>query len=219
MKQIIDKESVEKAIADLKASGKKVTLMALHGALGHRGSMSTLVKIKAELEANAQPVHDSEEGLQAFREIWALAREEGRRQQESVNAGLQQDIQTLARENERLEGEATASTNEARELQKANLHAQAELDGVKRQLAKSQESLIQANKETHAALEKFAAEQAAHQGTHHELKKAIEKAHELELNLVRTRALLDAQNGQSGAPAAAKPTKRQAGHSGPMDGR
>jgi len=35
MKQIIDKEMVEKAIADLKASGKKVTLMALHGALGH----------------------------------------------------------------------------------------------------------------------------------------------------------------------------------------
>ena len=206
MKQIIDKESVEKAIADLKANGKKVTLMALHGALGHRGSMSTLVKIKAELEAKAQPVNDSEEGLQAFREIWALAREEGRRQQESVNAGLQQDIQTLARENERLEGEATASANQTSELQKAKLHAEVALDDLKRQLARSQESLIQANKETQAALEKFAAEQAAHQGTHQELGKAIEKAHELELDLVRSRALLDAQGGQSGAPAAASPT-------------
>ena len=205
MKQIIDKELVEKAIADLKADGKKVTLMALHGALGHRGSMSTLVKIKAELEAEAQPVRDSEEGLQAFREIWALAREEGRRQQESVNAGLQQDIQTLARENERLEGEATASANEAREFQKAKLHAETELADVKRQLAKSQDSLIQANKETQAALEKFAAEQAAHQGTHQELKKAIKKAHELELDLVRTRALLDAQSGQSKTPAAVSP--------------
>jgi chromosome segregation ATPase len=204
MKQIIDKESVEKAITDLKASGKKVTLMALHGALGHRGSMSTLVKIKAELEAEAQPVRDSEEGLQAFREIWALAREEGRRQQESVNAGLQQDIQTLARENERLEGEATASANEAREFQKAKLHAETELADVKRQLAKSQDSLIQANKETQAALEKFAAEQAAHQGTHQELKKAIKKAHELELDLVRSRALLDAQSGQSGTSAAVR---------------
>jgi chromosome segregation ATPase len=205
MKQIIDKESVEKAIADLKANGKKVTLMALHGALGHRGSMSTLVKIKAELEANAQPVNDSEEGLQAFREIWALAREEGRRQQESVNAGLQQDIQTLARENERLEGEATASANQASEVQKAKLNAEAALDDVKRQLARSQESLIQANKETQAALEKFAAEQTAHQGTHQELKTAIEKAHELELNLVRARALLDAQDGQNGVAAAVAP--------------
>jgi len=168
--------------------------------------MSTLVKIKAELEANAQPVNDSEEGLQAFREIWALAREEGRRQQESVNAGLQQDIQTLARENERLEGEAAASANQASELQKAKLHAEAVLEDVKRQLARSQESLIQANKETQAALEKFAAEQAAHQGTHQELKNAIKKAHELELDLVRSRALLDAQGGQSGAPAAGSPT-------------
>jgi hypothetical protein len=123
-----------------------------------------------------------------------------------VNAGLQQDIQILARENERLEGEATASANQASELQKARLSAEAVLDGVKRQLAMSQESLIQANKETQSALEKFAAEQAAHQGTHQKLKKAIEKAHELELDLVRSRALLDAQSGQSGAPAAGSPT-------------
>jgi ElaB/YqjD/DUF883 family membrane-anchored ribosome-binding protein len=160
---------------------------------------------KLFLGYDAQPVNDSEEGLQAFREIWALAREEGRRQQESVNAGLQQDIQTLARENERLEGEATASANQASELQKAKLIAEAALDDVKRQLARSQESLIQANKETQSALEKFAAEQASHQGTHQELKKAIEKAHGLELDLVRSRALLDAQSGQSGAPAAVSP--------------
>ena len=80
------------------------------------------------------------------------------------------------------------------------------MDDVKRQLARSQESLIQANKETQSVLEKLAAEQAGHQGTHQELKQAIQKAHELELDLVRSRALLDAQSVQSGTPAAVSPT-------------
>ena len=142
--------------------------------------------------------------------IWALAREEGRRQHESVNTGLQQDIQTLARKNERLEGEAPASASQASELQKAKLNAEAVLDDVKRQLARSQASLIQANQETQAALEKFAAAQSAHQSTHQELKKAIEKAHELELNLVCSRALLDAQSGQSRTSAALSQSDRSA---------
>jgi len=68
------------------------------------------------------------------------------------------------------------------------------------------QSLIQAGKETQSALENFVAEQAAHQGTHKELKQAIQKAHELELDLVRSRALLDAQGGQTGEPAAGSPT-------------
>jgi len=205
MKQIIDKELVQKAIADLKGSGKKVTLMTLHGALGHRGSMSTLVRIKAELEAEAQPGDDSNEGLQAFREVWALAREEGRRQLESVNAGLQEDLQTLARENERLQGEAIAAANKANDFQAAKAEAEVELAKVKLLLANSQAALIQAGKETQSGLEKVAAEQSAHQSTQQELKQVIEKAHEYELEMVRCRALLDA-SGHGGSSAVASPT-------------
>jgi hypothetical protein len=63
MKQIITKEEVGKAIIDLVGQGKKPTLAALHAALNNRGSMSTLVRLKAEIEAASQPAGDSPEGL------------------------------------------------------------------------------------------------------------------------------------------------------------
>jgi hypothetical protein len=56
MKQIITNEEVSKAMADLATQGKKPTLSALHAALNNRGSMSTLVRLKAEIEAAAQPM-------------------------------------------------------------------------------------------------------------------------------------------------------------------
>jgi chromosome segregation ATPase len=196
MKQVLNKELVKKAIEDLKANGKKVTLVALHAALGNRGSMSTLVQLKAELESADHPVTDSEEGLKAFREVWALAREEGRKQQEAVITDLQNDLKTLVQENERLEGAATASANQVDEFKQAKLDSEAALANAKALLAKNQEALIQAGQETKAALEKVAAEQTAHQSTQQELAKAIQKAHALELEVVRFRTLLDAQAGR-----------------------
>jgi len=196
MKQVLNKELVKKAIEDLKANGKKVTLVALHAALGNRGSMSTLVQLKAELESADHPATDSEEGLKAFREVWALAREEGRKQQEAVITDLQNDLKTLVLENERLEGAATASANQVEEFKQAKLDSEAALANAKSLLAKNQEALIQAGQETKAALEKVAAEQTAHQSTQQELAKAIQKAHALELEVVRFRTLLDAQAGR-----------------------
>jgi chromosome segregation ATPase len=196
MKQVLDKELVKNAIEALKASGKKVTLVALHAALGNRGSMSTLVQLKAELESADQPDNDSEEGLKAFREVWALAREEGRRQQETVITDLQSDLKTLVLENERLEGAATAAANQVEEFKQTKLDSEAALANAKSLLAKNQDALIQAGKETKVALEKVAAEQAAHHSTQQELAKAIQKAHALELEVVRFRTLLDAQAGR-----------------------
>ena len=196
MKQVLNKELVKKAIEDLKASGKKVTLVALHAALGNRGSMSTLVQLKAELESADQPAHDSEEGLKAFREVWALAREEGRKQQEAVITDLQNDLKALVLESERLEGAATAAANQAEDFKQARLDSEAALANAKSLLAKNQEALIQAGKETKTALEKVAAEQTAHHSTQQELAKAVQKAHALELEVVRFRTLLDAQTGR-----------------------
>ena len=185
---------VKKAMDDLKNAGKKITLTTLHGALGNRGSMSTLVQLKAELEAAAQPALDSEEGLKAFREIWALASKEGRKQQESVVADLKKDLEVLAQENERLDGLATAAANQAEAEGTARAEIEAELAIVKSQLAKSQESLILAGAETKAALEKFAAEQAAHQTTQAKLATTIQKAHEFQLELAQCRTRLEAQS-------------------------
>ena len=124
---------------------------------------------------------------------------------ESANAELKLDLLTMAQDNERLEAEAITAAHRTDECQKAKSDVEAELATVKRQLANSQEALVQAAKDTQSALEKFAAEQTAHQTTQQELKKAIEKAHECELTAVRCSALLEA-SGQGTPPAVVNPT-------------
>jgi len=196
MKQVLTREMVQKAMDDAKANGKKGTLAALHAALGHRGSMSTLVQLRAELEAAAQPAADSEEGLKAFREVWALAREEGRKQLETALADLKKDVEVLAQENERLDGTVMAAANEADEFKRAKAEMEAGLANLRELLANKQESLLQAGADTRAALERLAEEQAAHQKTRLELAKAIETAHKFEVDLVQSRTMLEAQNGR-----------------------
>ena len=197
MKQVLTREMVQKAMDDAKANGKKGTLAALHAALGHRGSMSTLVQLRAELEAAAQPAADSEEGLKAFREVWALAREEGRKQLETALADLKKDVEVLAQENERLDGTVMAAANEADEFKRAKAEMEAGLANLRELLANKQESLLQAGADTRAALERLASEQAAHQKTRLELAKAIQKAHDFELELVQCRTLVEAQAGRT----------------------
>lgn len=202
MKQIISKEDVAKAIRDLAVQGKKPTLAMLHAALHNRGSMSTLVRLKAEIDAAAQPVTDSPEALKAFREIWALAVEEGRLQQEGVVVELRESIRTLAAENERLDGAATAAQSRVAELEQAVSHAEAELNRVRNEqeqaLGRSQAALVQASAQAAEALQKLAEVQAARSAEiaalQRDLASAVSKAHELELKLVRAQALLEAKS-------------------------
>src|SRR5262249_15743966 len=51
---------------------------------------------------------DSEEGLKAFREVWAAAIDEGRKQKESECEELRQALDVLASENQSLGGEHAA---------------------------------------------------------------------------------------------------------------
>jgi hypothetical protein len=113
MKQVLTKDDVAKAISDLMARGKKPTLATIHATLDRRGSMTTLVNLKAEIDHDAQTIRDSPEGLEAFREVWALAVEEGRQQLNGVAEDLRESITALATENERLEGVAVAAQNHA----------------------------------------------------------------------------------------------------------
>ena len=206
MKQIISKEEVAKAIRDLAAQGKKPTLAMLHAALHNRGSMSTLVRLKAEIEAAAQPAADSPDALKAFREIWALAVEEGRLQSEAVVADLRENLRTVAVENERLDGTATAAQTRVAELEQAVSKAEGELSRVRTEqeqaLGRSQAALVQASAQAAEALEKLAEVQASRSadvaGLQRDLASAVAKAHELELKLVRAQALLEAQGAKAG---------------------
>ena len=201
MKQIITKEEVSKAMADLTGQGKKPTLAALHAALNNRGSMSTLVRLKAEIDAATQPMTDSPDGLKAFRDVWALAVEEGRQQQEAVLLELRESIKALAAENERLEGTALAAQNRAGELEQAKSRAEAELAQfkihVEGELKHARTGQAEATTQAAGALQSLAESRAAHAAQvaalQADLTAAVRKAHELELNLVRAEALLEAK--------------------------
>ena len=103
MKAVLTKEEVGKAISHLVGQGKRPTLAALHAALDNRGSMTTLVRLKAEIDAATRSATDSPEALEVFRKVWALARDEERKEQDRQMAELRESIKALAAENERLE--------------------------------------------------------------------------------------------------------------------
>jgi predicted nucleic acid-binding Zn-ribbon protein len=196
MRKVLTKEMVEKSINDAKACGKKITLATLHAALGQRGSMSTLVRLKAELEASAHLPTDSEDGLRTFREVWSLAKDEGRKEIEATMADLKKDIEVLAQENERLDGASTAAANQMEDLMLGKSEIETELAGVRSLLAKKQESLFRAGEATRAALERLAAEQDSHQNTRLELAKAVLRGHDFELELVKCHTVLDTQKAR-----------------------
>jgi chromosome segregation ATPase len=213
MKQIITKEEVSKAVGDLVRQGKKPTLVALHAALNNRGSMSTLVRLRGEIEAAAQPVADSPDGLKAFREVWAMAVDEGRQQQEAVLVELRESLNGLAAENERLEGVAVAAQNHAAELDHAKSRAETELSQFKSQvegeLKQTRTAQAEATTQAAAALQNLAEARAAHAAQvlalQDDLTAAVRKAHEHELNLVRVEALLEAKGIQAPMAEPRKP--------------
>ena len=213
MKQLITKEEVGKAIADLATQGKKPTLAAIHSALNNRGSMSTVVRLKAEIEASAQAMTESPEGLKAFREVWAAAVNEGCEQQEAVLVELRESVKALAAENERLEGTAVAAQNHAAELEQAKLRSERELSQVRTyaegELNQAKTAQAEATTQAARALQKLAEAQAAYAAQvaalQADLTAAVRKARELELQLVRAEALLESQGIHPPAAESRKP--------------
>jgi chromosome segregation ATPase len=213
VKQVITKEDISKSIQDLAGQGRKPTLAAIHAALNNRGSMSTLVRLKAEIDAETQPETDSPEGLKAFREVWALAVDEGRRQQEAVLAELRESIKALASENERLEGTAVAAQNRATELERAKSQAETALHELRAQvdgeLKQARAASAEASTQAADALQKLTKAQTAHAAETAALRaeaaSAVAKAHELELQLVRATALLEAKGIRPTTPESRKP--------------
>jgi len=195
MKQVITKENVVQAVQSLKSAGKKATIAAIHAALANRGSLSTVVKLKAEIEADALAQGDSPEGLKAFRELWALALEEGRKQKEVEAEELRQGLDALAAENEKLDGQVAAANSRIADVEKQR-------DGMVSELAKAndQVTLARATGEQNAnkladALERIAKLQEAQAkevaDLRQQLSSAEKQAHALELKLARVEAKLE----------------------------
>ena len=191
MKKLLTKELVASKMAQMASDGKKISLTALHAALGSVGSMTTLMRLKSEIEFETQPksVSDSPEGLIKFREVWGLASEEGRKQQEAILVQLRDDQKALAVENERLDGLVTERTDHAQQL--VDVGAQLESD-----LKVAKSALLDATQEAKRALLKLSAEQTAHADEvttlRRELGIAVGKSHEQEIELVRVKAHLEA---------------------------
>lgn len=196
MKQILAKEDVERAMADLSAKGRKTTLAALHAALDHRGSMSTLIRLKAEIEAPPSAPHDSEEALNAFRQLWNTAQEDARKQQGATIADLQETLKKLATENERLDGVAAAAERRCAELEQAKSAAETEALQIRAKiesdLSRAQGALSDANAQAARALEKLAKVQSEHAAEladmQRKLSETLAKAHDQEIRLVRAEA-------------------------------
>lgn len=201
MKAVLTKEEVGKAISHLVGQGKRPTLAALHAALDNRGSMTTLVRLKAEIDAATRSATDSPEALEVFRKVWALARDEERKEQDRQTAELRESIKALAAENERLEGTAAAAEKRASELEGAKSQAEAALHQLRtsadRDLTLATSAMREAGIEAAKALRELADERGAHAtqvtALRADLTTAQLNAHEFELQLVRARALLEAQ--------------------------
>jgi hypothetical protein len=201
MKQVITKEEVSAAMEQLTAQGKRPTLAAIHVLLNRRGSMSTLVRLKAELEESSKlTAGDSPDALQAFRETWAKAVAAGCHQQEVLVAELRESLNTIAAENEKLEALAIASHNQAQELEVSKSRAESELREfraqVKVNLDEARASTTQANSKATEVLSRFAEAQAKHASQvaalQAERDEALTKSHEMEIRLTRALALLEA---------------------------
>lgn len=199
MKPVITKRDVTTAMAQLVGQGKKPTLIALHAALDHKGSMSTLVRLKAEIDAEALRSTDSPDALHAFREVWDLARAEGRKEQEHALAEVRESLQALASENELLDGAAGAAQRRASDLEAAKSEAEAELDRLRisaeHDLSQATTTIGHAGSQAAKALQDLADARGAYGTRFDELQAkltaAYETAHGFELQLVRARALLE----------------------------
>jgi len=200
MKQVITKEEVSKAMTELMQQGKRPTLAAIHALLNNRGSMSTLVRLKSELEASRTHASDSAEGLKAFREIWALAVAEGRGAQEQLIDELRGNVNSMAAENERLEGRVLATEQQLDELIRAKSLIESELRDyrtrVQVEIDAAHATATEATASASDSLARLAERQADHRQQMATLQSerddAIRKAHEMEIKLVRALALLEA---------------------------
>lgn len=171
----ITKAEVQTVISDLKNAGEKATVRNIHAALGGSASMTTVLKFKREIDAQTEPlVQDSEPGLATFRQLWSLAVDEGRGQRQAEVAEMQETIEALMQDAERLEALTTSSAA---------------------RLAESERQREDLTKRLAAALQDVATAQAAGQGHAAAAAEAFQKMATLQTDA--NKALREAQDNSS----------------------
>ena len=203
MKATISKQEVGRAMEALAAAGKKPTLQALYAARGNRGSLTTIQKLRTEIQADTATPQDSSEGLQAFRQLWAGAVEEGRAQKETECVELREMLETLLAESERTGGELVAA-----QAKIADVEAQRDSLLQERSKAKDEVAAARADRDQVAAKSEALLERITELQERHAVELSEEKAawaakmetlqgqfsaadkrtHELEMELARSEA-------------------------------
>lgn len=140
MKTIITEAEVKTAMQNLANAGRKVTLAALHAALGNRGSMTTLVKIKAAIEKAEDTPEVSEEAQEAFRVLWAAGLEAGQKINDEELQDLKATVASISNENEALDAQCLAAQAKLAEMQEqvSSLVRQLEASNQERLALKSE---------------------------------------------------------------------------------
>ena len=196
MKAILTKDDVAAAISKLKAAGKKTTLQAIHAALDNRGSISTLVRLKAEVEAGAVAERDSEEGLRAFRDLWALAIDEGKMVKAAEIAELREALDATADEAERAQGETLAVRERLTAIEAQRDSLISDLASANAAVTSSRADGAEHSSKIAEVLERVAKLQESHahdrQRLELEIRAEHDRAHKLEIELAKLQAVSEA---------------------------
>lgn len=191
-----------KAMHDLQANGKPVTLNSVHAALGFRGSMTTVNKLFKEIKASAKTTPEpDQEALKTFGEVWTRAMDAGRKQNAMIIEQQEADLQALGQENERLDGLVVAAQAQTETLQKEKSDLESQLTrataGLGSQLNQAQAALVEAHGRAAQAFQQLSEAQRAHVEEiaflQAELNKAVQKSHTAEMELVACKAKLEAK--------------------------
>lgn len=147
MKAIITTEDVAATIQQLRAAGKNPSIAAIHAALGNKGSLTTVMKLKRDVEQGTSPaVPDDSEALAHFRQLWQAAVSIGRQQRDVELAEQNDTVDALATENTRLEAACIGMGERISELSQQRDQLIADLAQAQRDVATAQ-----AAGQTHAA--------------------------------------------------------------------
>jgi len=195
MQAVITKEDVAKALVELTEQGKRPSATAIRALLG-RGSLSTVIKLKSELEAGAIAAKESEEALRMFRSVWDMAFQEGRKHSHEELQTVRDDLLSSAAELGRLEGENALAVQQATDAKQQRESTLAELAHANEQVIAARAANETSANERAALSERISSLHETHGRVVTELQLKIEaaneRAHQLELELARALAVLEA---------------------------
>jgi gamma-glutamylcysteine synthetase len=202
VQQLISRDEVAAAMKQLAGEGKKPSATAIRAVLG-RGSLSTVIKLKGEIESAVDSPPESEEGRRLFQKTWETAVAEGRRQVQEHLETARIDLQTAVAEVERLEGDLVG-------LRAANDAMQIELRQARAEAAAASEQALAARAANESAANERAAlstqiaelyrsHAEAVAGLNAQLTAAQGRAHRFEVELARAQALLDVRQSSPAA--------------------